>query len=495
MNLRTQVLSALKWTLIGRLSSQIVSWAITIVVMRLLAPNDYGLVAMTTIFSGLFAFIAEIGLGYSLVQSKEVSTRQTRQVFAVVLTSNFCVSALLAFGVAPLASWFFAEPRIEAVMQVISLQFIPAAFAVIPNATLDRAMRYRERAFIDFSSHFLGALLILFLAREGYGALSLVWGTVFQTTFRAIGLNCISPYFQLPLFRFSGSGQIIRFGRDVAATQFIFYIYSQADSFVIGKLLGGHDLGLYSVSMNLASMPASRFSAILNQVAFPAMSKVKRDGGNVNQYLLKSLRGISLLSFPVMWGMSCVSTELVAGLLGGQWLEATDSLALLCLIMPLRVLSPIINAGLQSVGRADVSFRNTVSTAIVMCAAFVVGCQAGLPGMALAWISAFPLVFLANVALSRRHLDLTLSAVILALLKPLLASLLMYGAVWGMREGLASLAVPPALHALTLLPLPRLGILVFTGALAYLLGNLLFNRTGLAEVMGLLRPARLETSS
>ncbi|HPT49237.1 MAG TPA: lipopolysaccharide biosynthesis protein [Accumulibacter sp.] len=478
MSFRSQVLSALKWTLIGRFSTQFISWAITIVVMRLLVPEDYGLIAMATIFSGLFALVAEIGLGSSLVQAQEVSEVHLRQVFAIVLLSNFAVFLILALIVAPLAALFFAEPRLQSLIQVVALQFIPAAFCVLPSAILDREMQYRERSILDFTANLVGGLSTLAMAYGGYGPWSLAWGTVIAGALRAAGLCWLKPYKALPLFRFAGSGQMMRFGRDVAASQIVYYLYSQVDSLIVGKLLGRHDLGLYSVAINLASMPASRMASILNQVAFPAMSKAKRDGENVSFYILKSMRGISLVAFPVMWGMSSVTPEIVAGLLGDNWTAATMPLTLLCLIMPLRILGPIIHAGLQSVGHADVSFRNICTTAVVMCAAFIVGCQFGLFGLAMAWVLVLPVMFVANLARACPHFELPLSHALATTYKPAFASALMYGAVTSARQWL------------TLDALPQLAVLVVVGAVVYLIANLLFNKEGVSEFIRLLKPAK-----
>lgn len=478
MSFRNQVLTALKWTVVGRASTQLVSWGITIVVMRLLAPADYGLIAMATLFSGLFSVVAEIGMGSSVIQSQDISARQVRQVYAVVLLSNFAIFAILALAIAPLAAIFFSEARVESVIRVVALQFVPAAFGVIPNAMLDRDMEYRGRALVGFASALCGGLVTLALAYLGYGAYALAWGSVASGTFAVVGLNLIKPYIAFPLFDFSGVGHLLRFGRDVAANRLVYYFYSQADSLIVGKLLGKYDLGIYSVSMNLASMPASRLATTIDQVAFPALSKVKRDGGNVSQYVLKSIRGVSLLSFPVMWGMSSVAPELVLTLLGAKWSAATSALSLLCLIMPLRVLGPIFHASLQSVGHADVSFRNTCTTATAMCVAFVVGCQFQLLGLALAWVIVFPLAFLFNMSRSSRYLGLTVKAIVLSLHKAVLTSSIMYASVAITRE------------LLPLGPMSTLIALIAVGAITYLVANVLLNKAGLTEAVGLLKPTK-----
>lgn len=475
MSLRIQVLSGLKWTILGRLASQLATWAVTIYVIRLLRPEDYGLMALASIFSSLFTLIAEIGLGSTLVQTRDLSPQRLRQIFGLVILSNTAAFLLMVTAVAPLAAIFFREDRLQPVVQIIALQFIPAAFAVVPSAMLERELKYRGRAITDLLSSIAGALLTLVLAYLGHGVFALAWGVVAGTTIRAAGLNIAGSFPGRPTFHFAGCGSMFNFGRNVAATQFVWFFYSQADSFIVGKFLGKHDLGVYSVSMDLAALPASRLSSILNQVVFPALSKVKRDGGAVGDYLLRGMKSISLASFPVMWGMSSVAPELVRALLGDTWTEAALPLALLCLIMPLRVLSPLMHAGLHAVGRPDISFRITAITAAAMCSAFLAGTQFGLLGLSLAWLIVFPAAFLFNLFRSCKHLDLTVRQITGTLARPALASGLMYAFVALTRSALPWTSASGNLLAL-----------ISVGAAAYVAFTLVFNCDGLAEAKRLI---------
>lgn len=475
MSLRLQVLTGLKWTALGRLASQVVTWAVTIYVIRLLNPEDYGLMALAAIFSALFTLLSEIGLGPALVQSKDLPPQRLRQVFGIVILSNGAACLLMATVVAPFAADFFDEARLQLVVQVIALQFLPAAFAVVPAALLDRSMQFRGRAIADFSASIGGSLVTLVLAYQGHGVFALAWGVVSGATIRAVGLNIAGQFPGLPVFRFSGCGSMFSFGRNVAATQFIWFLYSQADAFIVGKFLGKHDLGVYSVSMDLASLPASRASAILHQLAFPSLSKIQRDSGTIGPYLMKGLRAVNILAFPVMWGISSVSPELVLALLGDKWLEAVLPLALLCLIMPLRVISPLLHAGLYAVGRADISFRISLVTACVMCSAFLVGTQFGLIGLSLAWLFVFPGIFVFNLLRAAKHMDVSAKEIATALARPILVSGLMYGAVALVRQ------------VLPWSPLENLVTLILVGAAAYVLLTLILNREAMTETLNLIR--------
>ena len=468
-------MTGLKWTVFGRVASQAVTWGLTIYVIRLLSPEDYGLMALAGIFSAMFAMIAEIGLGPALVQSKDLPPERIRQIFGIVILSNGVGCLFMAVVVAPLAASFFGEVRLELVVQIIALQFLPAAFVVVPSALLNRGMKFRGRAITDFISAVAGGSLTLVLAYHGYGVFALAWGSVCQTVIRAIGLNVACPFSGLPIFRFTGCGSMFNFGRNVAATQLVWLLYSQADYFIAGRILGKHDLGVYSVSMDLSSLPAARLSAILNQLVYPSLSQVKRDGRSVGPYVLKGMRGISLASFPVMWGMSSVAPELVQALLGEKWAEAALPLALLCLIMPLRVLSPVMHAALQAVGRADISFRITCITAVAMCAAFLLGTQFGLIGLSLAWVLTFPAAFLFNLLRSCDHFDLPAREILKALSRPALAGGLMYASV-----ALSRHVLPWSL------PLVNLVALVAVGVVSYVGLTFAFNNEGVREARDLL---------
>ncbi|WP_288126173.1 lipopolysaccharide biosynthesis protein [Accumulibacter sp.] len=474
MSIRGQFLSGLKWTVFGRIATQVVTWAVTIYVMRLLDTADYGLMALAAIFSALLTMLAEMGLGSALVRTRNLTPYQIRQVFGIVLLTNLGVCVLMAGAIAPLAALFFGDARLEPVIQVIALHFIPAAFAVIPASQLARDMKFRGRAIADFSSSVGGAFIVLALAYQGYGVFSLAWGSIAQATIRAIALNIARPYAFAPIFRFAGCGSMFSFGGNVAATQLVWYFYSQADALLIGRMLGKHDLGVYSVSMELASLPASRASQILNQIVFPTLSSIQRDGSSIGPYLMKGLRGVSLLSFPVMWGISSIAPELVMGLLGEKWREAITPLAILCLIMPLRVLSPLLHNGLYAVGRADMSFQITCVTAVTMLTAFLVGIQFGVIGVSLAWLIGFPTVFLFNLLRSGRHMDLSAREMAAALIPPAVACGLMYGTVSLVRPTLKWSA--PA----------NLAALILVGAAVYSVFTLIFNRRGLAEARALL---------
>lgn len=476
MDLKERVLSGLRWSASTRILGQLISWSTTIIVMRLLTPSDYGLMAMAGIFVSYLSLVNEFGLGEAVIQGHELSEIALRQIFAFLLLINLC-SFLFLLLTAPLVATFFDEPRIVSMIRLLSTQFIVVSFAIIPQALQDRAMQFKKRSLIDFVSIFMGSVSTLILAIKGYGVWALVYGNLLMSLCKTIGLNIFCPFLKLPCFSFRGMGKIVSFGGYVTFRSTLWFLLTQADIFIVGRLLGHELLGFYSVGANLASMPMDKISGIVNQVASPAFSQIQTDPQKVASHFLKSIRLMSFLIFPVLWGMSSLAPELVHTLLGDKWLLASVPFQLLCLVIPIRMLASMITPALTATGHPDIAFSNVLLASVVMPLALIAGSQWGLAGVSLAWVMIFPLVFLRNLSRSGPALGIKIHEVLLAMARPAFAAFLMYIAVITIHKFL------PTGHQsiVYLLLLAGIGAVVYGGVV------LSVHRQGLREILSLAR--------
>lgn len=473
MSLRAQALSGIRWTAGARLTSQLITWSITLIVIRVLAPADYGLLAMATVFVSLLSMFSELGLGAAVVQRTDLDGLLTRRVFAVVLLVHFVLAALLA-SLAPLVGSFYGEPRVVPVLQVLACQFVLAAFAVIPDALLQRRMEFRNRSLIDLGAAIVASLTTLGLAIGGAGVWALVAGSLVGQSCRTVGLNWISPFLERPSFTLGGMRPLLRFGGQISVAQLLWMMFSQADILICAKLLGNEALGFYAVAMHLASLPNQRISALVNQVAFPAFSNMQHDLHRVGTNLLSGVRILSFVAFPILWGASSLAPELVATVLGAKWLPSAVPLQALAVIMPLRMIGNFVQVANQGVGRSDVLLWNAAWALAIGPAGFLVGIQlGGLLGLSLAWLVVSPLVFLQVVWRGQPGIGLRRTAVIESMLPAALAAALMYVGIVIARMLLAELW--PSVV--------QLAILVGVGAGIYLAASWSLNRKGFREVM------------
>jgi teichuronic acid exporter len=476
MNLRSKVLAGFGWLAGANFLGQLVTWVMTIVVMRLLSPADYGLLAMASIFVAFLLMLAAAGLGPAIVQSISIDERKLRQLFGLITIVN-ALLCLTLFMVAPLIAKFFDEPRLTDVIRVLSLQFIIAGFAVIPEALLARAMKFKARAIVDLTANVAGGITSLVLAYAGYGVWSLVAGSTVSVTVKSVGLNIVAPYLQRPILSISGLAPMLAYGGNVTASKLLWFFYSQADMFIAGKLLGKEILGFYSVAMHLASLPVQKLSGMLNQVAFPAFAQIQQDPVQVAHHALKALRILSFFAFPVLWGISSVAPELVRLVLGAKWELAILPLQILPIVMPFRMISNFLPAAVDAVGRPDISVKNLITASVIMPLSFLFGSQFGIIGLCLAWVIAFPIVFLTNLSRSLPALGLGMQPLLATIVRPVLASGTMYGVV------LTVASILPADIGSAL----KLALMIGSGAIAYGALALFTNMSGSREVLQLVR--------
>jgi len=317
----------------------------------------------------------------------------------------------------------------------------------------------------------------LSLAWYGAGVWSLISGALATALLRTIGFGFAEPYFRRPHFTLRNLSEILHFGGLRTAENLLWAVYSNADVFIIGKLLGPQILGVYSVSRYVAAMPIEKLAQVINPIAFPAFSRVQDDRAEALRYLKKAMRILAVVCLPILFGMAATAPQIVTVALGPKWSQATTPLAILAFGMALRPIGLLIPSFLSGIGEYVASFKNTLFATILFPVAFVIGSHWGLVGVCSAWLVAYPLQLFSLVRRVALITKTPITGLLLPLLSPLAASLLMFVAVR------AAAAILPA----------NLGVwgsivwLVATGALVYLGYAATFLRPVVAELAGLVR--------
>jgi len=180
---RKQILSGLKWTAGARFGSQIITWAITLLIIRLLSPEDYGLMAMATVCVVFMIMVAEAGLKPALIQRQEIDETVLRQAFGIVIVVNLGLMIILNL-LAPMIAGFFAEERLIKILHVLSLGFLFIAIDTIPGVILQRELKFKNLALVELMTAVSTSVLTLILAFAQYGIWALVYGYIFSGLFR-----------------------------------------------------------------------------------------------------------------------------------------------------------------------------------------------------------------------------------------------------------------------------------------------------------------------
>jgi O-antigen/teichoic acid export membrane protein len=359
---------------------------------------------------------------------------------------------------------------------VLSIQFIVMAISIIPQSLLERQMRFKALSIVEFASAIVGSLATLLLALLGMEVWALVWGSISLLVVRTIALNIVCPFSWRPSFSIEGMFQIISFGSYITGSRVLWYFYTQADIFIVGRLLGKELLGFYSVAVQLASLPMEKVSGIVNQVAFPAFANIQNDRQKAGRHFLQSVRLMSIVAFPVLWGISSIAAEMLHILLGGKWQVAAIPLQLLTLVMPIRMISNLFSPALMGLGYANVHFRNVLLASLIMPVVIWAGSHWGITGVCLGWIIGFPLVFVVNMLRVLKALEI----------RPIIVAKVIANAIGGSSIMYCAVAITKHILDQWALSIPGLITMVIVGAGVYACMLLVFDRESYKDVYNLI---------
>jgi len=476
-SLGARVRRAVIWRSGSQLLAQLVQWTATFLVIRILNPRDYGLFAMTQVILVLLNMLNGYGLASGLIQQKEISDREVRQLFGMLLVLNGGL-ALAQVLLAPLAAAYYRQPIIAEMLRVQALLYLTTPFIALPYALLSRTMEFRNQAAANIAASVASAAAALGGALAGLGVWTLVLAPLVLFTVRAVIMTWVAGALVWPVLDFRGAGRLARFGGVMAAGQMFWFLQSQADVFIAGRVFSPHLLGIYTTSIFLTQIFVSKFVPPLNEVAFSAYARLHDgDPEALAAAFTRAVRIVMTAALPFYFGLAATAEPLVLTVLGAKWVEMVPVVRLLALAMPCMTLQVLLTPACDARGRPGIGVRNGATGALLLTAAFLLGVGHGPTGLAWAWLAAYPLYLAASAWRSLPVIGASVRGVAEAVAPALVAALAMAAAV-----ALVDRALPPLEVHL------RLAVLVATGAASYGAWLALFARRMVAEILATLRP-------
>lgn len=482
-SLGNQVRNAVIWRSGSQIAAQLIAWASTFLVIRILDPHDYGLFAMTQVILVLLNMLNGYGLASAIIQQPEVTPRQVRQLFGLLIVLNLALAAL-QFAAAPLVAAYDRVPIVAHMLRVQAVLYLTTPFIALPYALLARRMDFKKQAHANMLSSIAGAFAALAGALGGMEMWTLVLAPLVLFGTRAILMTWFARSLCWPSFDFRGVGQVARFGGIMAAGQLFWFLQSQTDVFIAGRQFDPHHLGIYTTSLFLTQIFVSKFVPPLNEVAFSAYARLQHDRTALARAFVRSVRIIFVAALPFYLGLAVVSEPLVLTVLGPKWAETIPIVHILALAMPFMTLNILYGPACDALGRPGIGVLTGAIGAAIMTGGFLIGVQWGATGLALAWLIAYPLYLAAGTWQSLPVIGTSVRQLADAIAPPLLAALAMAIAVT-----LVDRALPP------LAPQPRLLLLMATGALVYSGWMLAFSRDVIRELIAILLKRPLPASA
>ncbi len=440
----------LKW------ATQLVSWGITIGLARILAPADYGIYGLATLYVGFIQLVNEFGLGAAIVRRRDFTEQDVAAIGGVTLAlgaSLWLLSALCT----PIYVSFFHAPSARWPITALSAVFILTALKTLPKSLLSRDLQFKKVAAIDAVEAVIGGVMTLLLALLGWRHWALVGGTLIGGSIGTVVALVLRPHRIRWPASLSEVAPAATFGSHIMLSRLSWYAYSNADFAVVGRRLGQALLGAYSYGWTIASIPVDRISGMVGQVTPALFSTVQHDLPEVRRYLLRVTEALALITLPLSVGLATVADQFTVVVLGDKWWPAIGPLALLSVYASARAVTTIYPHVLQALGHSGTAMRYNLIGVAVLLPLFLAGSHWGVNGVALAWIIGYPAIALPLLRAVLRATDMKLSTYFDALRPPLRAALAMAVAVLALRTVLPA-TWPAAL---------QLAVAVTGGAVTY----------------------------
>lgn len=409
----------------------------TVVLARLLAPSDFGLIAMVLAIIGFVAMFKDAGLSMATVQRAEVNHAQVSTLFWINVALSVLVMAVV-MAMAPLIVWFYGEPKLLWITVALSFTFIVSGLTVQHQALLKRQMRFKDLAAIEVVSMAIGVAVAITMAGVGFGFWALVGlpaGTIVA--------NCAMVWMLCrwrpgPPVRGCGVGSMLRFGWNLTAFSFVNHFSRNMDNILIGWWWGAGPLGLYSKAYALLKMPVAQINAPVSSVVIPALSRLQDEPARYRRYYIRAIGLVATVGMPICAFAFAAAEPLVPLVLGQQWAE---------MVPIFRALAPAALAGtlniangwvFVSLGRADRQLRWGLVMAVVTVSAFVAGLPWGPMGVAVAYSAVFVASRWPGFVYCFRGTPIRTADVWSAIWRPLSASLVAAGLSYWISESLLS---------------------------------------------------------
>ncbi|WP_025321615.1 MOP flippase family protein [Deferrisoma camini] len=457
MSLLREIAKGAAWTAASRWLSQATQVVVSVIVARLLSPEDYGLMGMSAAFTGFVVLFANLGMGPALVHADELD----EPLVHTAVWSTLGVAAVLyvlSFAAAPMIGAFFNEPRVVPVIRVAALAFLVGPAAGVLSAVLTHDMRFRALGCVDLAGAWAGQMAALIAAWQGFGVWSLVAASLTQQCVRLGLLLRITRYRPRLWFDRLRFKALFSYGSNILGSNILGFFGRNADNLLIGRYLGAQALGYYDLAYQIMMRPIVYLSGTVTRPLFPALSKLKHDKKKAAETYMQVIGFLALLTTPVMLGVASVAPEFVHVVLGEKWGPAVPLIQILAVVGALQCVGTTVGDIYQSQGRTDLMFKLYLFGTPMVVLVFWVGVRWGVLGVALtyaAWCFAYAGL---SHAIANHVIGLPNRRFLQTLLPSTLASLVMVGAVWGGRVALTG-SLP--------MGLPRLVVLVAVGVVVY----------------------------
>ena len=352
----TSVKKSFAWAGVEQFAPKAIQIVVSILLARILAPADFGLLGMLALFMAAAMVFADSGLSASLVQNQKTTRDDETSVFYINIVLGLLL-ALLLCAISPFVAKFYGQDLLVPLLCVQSISLPISSFAIVQGAIMTRAMEFRAIALITLAATLTTGAVGLGMAYYGYGVWSLIGASLAGNITRVILYWAVSSWRPRGKLRISNIRSIWNFSSFLLYCQLIGIVYQNMYSVIIGKFYSVNSLGYYNRANNLHMLPAGVMSGMIGKVAFPLFSKMQDDKIRLLAKMRQLIRISLMFSAAGMALLAIIADPLIPLLMTEKWLPAVPLLRVLCYSAMIYPISSMFLMVLQAQGHSKLNFR------------------------------------------------------------------------------------------------------------------------------------------
>lgn len=377
----------------------------TIVLARLLLPEDFGLVAMVAAMTGFASLFVDLGTRDAVAQRNSVTEGEVSALFWITFGIGLALTGATVIS-APFIARFYEEPRLAHIAMALSLTFVFPSLYFQQYALMRRALMFQKLAFIDVSGNLLATAFAIILGYRGSGYWALVSKPILATLFTAVGVWVSCGWWPgRPTFT-TGVRELLKFGLNITAFTMTDYVAKSADRVALGYTTGPRELGFYQNAFVVYDNPLSLFVAPLHNVATATLSKLRADLPALKRAWFTALSSLTYFAAPAFALLAVTGQDLIVLLLGSKWVDAGAILSIIALRGPAHVVERTLGWLHVAAGRPDRWRHWGIVNCVVLVAALFCGLPFGTVGVATAYTASMYLLFVPAIAYAGKPLGI-----------------------------------------------------------------------------------------
>lgn len=426
------VARGLSWAVADIWGRQALNFIVFVVLANALAPTDFGLVALASVFVAFAQMFVDQGMGDALIQRRDVEPIHMDTAFWVAVATGALLTAAFLVLAIPI-SIVLGQPDLQLILQGLSLTFVLSAITSVQVGLLRRQLAFRSLAIRSMVSALAGGAIGVALAYNGAGPWALVGQQLVAAAASVVTLWWVLPW--RPSLRISGQAfrELFAFGIRVVGSDVMSFFTRNTDNLLVGAFLGTGPLGLYALAFRILDTTQALLINIARKVAFPGFARLQHDPERLERAYLRVTRLGAVTILPAYLGLAAIAPELIVALFGQRWAASGTIATVLYLSGPVLTLQAFTGALLYAVGHPEVFFRFRLITTATTVAGFVVALSSGTVAVAASLVVVGYALIPLNLVWLQRYGGIPARKSLSQLRGPLAASLVMVVAVLAAR--------------------------------------------------------------